>query len=244
MIILPRRRALFTEVSSWADWDELTEAGLASDDIFVCMMENPVDDSNELGQGGGFTGADLVGLNVGTVVGATGSPPSRAFAPSDAMTWTKEAFNAIVVGDSFTFVQKWTDYSDITSTYPAVFSLSTEQLWLNVNASSKLELSYTDQTTTGVPYAVVTTDSVPTTGPVYFAIWSDGSSVSFGFCTSKPTKLSDFDVGKRVVWAISADWDGAASGECCMASYSASGQPTGNLFYFVASKTCLIDNAS
>jgi len=98
-----------TPASSWASWDETSEAGIASDNIYVCMMENTSASTNETGQGGGgagLTGSDLVLTQVGGIPGATGSPPSRSVAIGDGFDPTTAAADAIVTGTDYTIIMK------------------------------------------------------------------------------------------------------------------------------------------
>lgn len=92
------------------------------------------------------------------------------------------------------------------------------------------------------------TSSTPnTTGDVYFAIWYDGTYLRWGFTDSgsKPTKWSDFTSTDRGSWTGSC---GYTSGDFTIIKFGARENTSAPLapsyYYFVCSKSVLIDNDS
>ena len=236
--------AVVSKTVSWADWDETAEIGLATEDTFVCLMENKVSGGNETGQGGGLSGADLVLTQNGNVAGASGSPPKRAFDNADDnMIWTDTAMQNWFGGDTFTLIEKVDTYADVTETEPNIWADGAEYCYVSVEAGSGLTILYKDGTTTSNA-VVITANNVPTTGTVYFYIWADGIDVRWGFSTTKANKLSDIAAGDRALLNIALDFTPASINGTGYAVSAGARRSDMNVHYIVASKLNLIDNSS
>lgn len=235
---------------TWDNWNEASEASLASTDIFVCLFEDPDAGDDETGQGGGLSGVDLVLTQVGTVAGATGSPPTRVLdGNDDHFLETTAAIDALIANanKTWTIIIKVTNMALGAADY--VFGLegagSAEALRCFVNAADNkiYFIPYQD----GVGDSRVTTDAAPTATTLYFAMWADGTVMRAGFTTTRPTKWSDFDAGKRIEFATNT---GDYSGETFNVANAIFADNTGgadadlDAYYLVMAKTCLIDNGS
>ncbi len=229
----------------WKSWGETSEATLASADIFVCLMEDTDAGDDETGQGGGLAGVNLVLTQAGNIAGMVGG--WRTFdGGDDEMTMTAAAVNALIcnANKTWTIVMKL-DNIDVTSTQQLHFrdTAGEEFISLGISGTSKLNL-YSEQDNSIDDEN--TTDSVSAATEYYFAIWADGTDMRYGFTTTRPTKYSDFDVGKRI---ISTDNTGDYVGED-FANSQHIGSQNGALFsaldlaYIVVAKICLIDNDS
>uniref|UniRef100_A0A6M3IPM2 Uncharacterized protein n=1 Tax=viral metagenome TaxID=1070528 RepID=A0A6M3IPM2_9ZZZZ len=228
-----------TPQQKWANWDESSEEGLASEDIFVSLMENTNASGNEIGQGGGLTGENLVLTQVGDVAGATGSPPKRAIdATDDRFTWTAAGIQNFLGGTTFTFIWKYDTFADNTATYPAILANGAQYMYIYVNPSSKLAIYYKDTDTTS-DGAVETTNSVPTTGNVYFYIWSDGTDINWGFSTTKKSNPDDIAAGDKAKITATPNFNVASVTSSNPISYSSS-KSAFNAYYFIASNTTLL----
>ena len=236
--------AVVSKTVSWAAWDESSESGLASNDTFVCLMENKVSGGNETGQGGGLSGVDLVLTQAGNVAGASGSPPKRIFDNvDDNMTWTTTAMQNWFSGTTFTLIEKVDTYADVTETKPNIWANGVEYCYVSVEAGSGLTIFYKDGTTTSNG-AVITANNVPTTGTVYFYLWADGIDVRWGFSTTKADKLSDIAAGDRALLNIALNFTPANIAGTGYAVSAGAERTNMNVHYIIASKLNLIDNSS
>ncbi|HDZ26267.1 hypothetical protein LCGC14_1594280 [marine sediment metagenome] len=255
MIILPRRRRLFTGIQSWADWDEKKESGLASDDTFVCLMENLSAGGNEVGQGGGLTGADLVLTQSGNIAGLSGGRRQMDGA-DDFFAMTTAALDTLISNPSerWTIVVKGTDIQTdaVNNNFLASFrnAGNTENIALRVDSANKLGHLY-DQDGAGQDF-LLTTDAMGTTTEYYTMIWADGTEkVRLGYATLKPTKWSDFAANDRKEVANAA-FTGDFSGETWDGTNHIGTGPNGagigcmvfKLDYVILSKLSFIDNSA
>jgi hypothetical protein len=90
-------------------------------------------------------------------------------------------------------------------------------------------------------------DDTPTIGAMYTYAWCDGSTTKGAFSTTKKTKLSQFGAGEVASIAAATNFSAVTFTSSSIGIYSndhTSGPVTGNLFYSVFSKACLVDNAS
>jgi len=233
---------------TWENWDELSESGLASDDIFVCLMSNVNAGGDETGEGGGLTGADLVLTEAGTLAGATGAPPTRDFdGTDDVLSMTTAAADALFGNANNT----WTIILKVTN-----LDLVTQDIFWKFDNSGATENIYCIQQADKIPDFTIEqdnvieieteTDALQAATTYYICLWTDGTVARCGYSTTKPTKWSDFAAGKRSEFSTNT---GAFSGETFDANsslmgLSAAGFCGGELYYVVIAKTCLIDNDS
>lgn len=235
------------EVNLWADWDETSEAGLASDDIFVCMMENINAGGDETGQGGGLAGANLVLTEAGGLAGATGTPPTRvADGIDDSLAFTTVALDALMMQNSaFTVIIKVTDLAIVSNDRFLYFRSAggTEQISIH-QSSTKLAVQVKEA---GTDESEITTDAFLVSTEYWIALWSDGTVLRAGFATSKPTKWSDFAANKRVQWTNNPGTftgDTWSTRRSLLTTGGGANFVAGDFSYFIIAKTCLIDNNS
>jgi len=253
-IIVPHRRRILRAGEAgaddpWASWDETSEAGLASDDIFVCFFENPSAGGDETGQGGGLSGSDLVLTQTGDVAGATGSPPKRYFdGTNDYFAFTKNLMYNTILGSTWTIIIKFTDYEWVSLGYWFGLVADNVNLFIrNDETASKPEWIVQDKDGVRQLNNMNTSDAIPGTGDVYIAAWQGaGHNVRAGFTVgSKPTKWSDFETTKRVEGSGSSDLtDSSVATFTGQIGFKDSYYWKGSMYYVVLSSTCLIDNDS
>lgn len=243
LLMVPKNRI------TWKTWEEDSEATLASDDIFVCFMENTNASGDETGQGGGLSGANLVLTESGTIAGATGTPPTRVLdGVNDYFTMTNAAVDALIgnTDNTWTIILK---VSTLTTTndYFMTFEQTGGDEFLRIyrtNVTGTLGF-YTSQD--DVAETKTTTNATLADTTYYIAFWTDGTTMRGGFTTTRPTKLSDFDEDELVEFETNT---GAFSGETFDAAqyifaYSSGVSPIAcKAYYTIISKTCLIDNNS
>lgn len=241
--------------TSWATWNETTEAGWGDGaNTFIVLAENVTAGGNEIGQGAGLSEADRTLTQAGTapgVPGATGSPPSRLLdGTSDHFTCTQALLDALI--------------SNANKTWSIIFKLHT------VTASSKVLLNLTGTGGEAIYIEIaagplnfrlqqdgaaaenkVTTDGVSQADDVYVCFWADGTEARAGFIDSgspngatKPTKWSDFNANDRVQFTI---YTGDFAGEAFDTAQYLFTLNVGYYFdcsayYMVFSKACLIVN--
>jgi hypothetical protein len=228
-----------TEV--WATWDESTEEGLATDDIFVALMENVNTGGNETAQGGGLSGVSLVLTQVGNISGATTTPRTRYFDHADDYM-TTATVQTLIGQPAWTWIMKVNLLAIGDNTYGCFFGVpGGDYLYLFLNgADNTLKLYLMDG-------GVLTVNTVSTVGTVstgiqWWAIWYDGTNIRWGFTTTRPTKLSDFNSNNRgsAAWA-SGRFTGTWSNVERPVGHNA--RPIyGYVYYVIMSKACLIDN--
>ncbi|MFH1522038.1 MAG: BspA family leucine-rich repeat surface protein, partial [archaeon] len=235
-----------TAQQDWADWDESSEVGLASDDIFVALMENTTAGGNETGLGGGLSGADLVLTQSGTVAGASGSPPTRVLDGSDDyFDTTTTSLDALLANDNktWTIIIKVKDLGLVTTDRFLYFAgeASNEIIAPYIDSTDKLIVAVSEN---NVDTSNLTTDSLLADTTYYMAIWADGTKLRAGFSTTKPTKWSDFDAGKRMEFStVTGDYAGNTFNEYTDLFTGASANALGGIAYYILmSKENLIEN--
>ena len=225
--------------NSWATWDETSEAGLASDDTFVVMEENINAGGSETGQGGGLTGADLVLSDVGTVDGATGSPPTRVNVAASGQAWTITALNAMFNTGTWTLIFK----ANVTS-------VGIHQYWCVLGAGAAGQngiTAYYYETNTftvsidqnGVNEAKAS-GAVAATGIQWVAVWATGGVLKAGIATTRPTVLADFSTVLTFTTNSGDMSAGNFATNLLVWKHPGGNGIVGNLYYMIASKLCLI----
>ena len=231
---------------TWANWDEAAESTLASDDIFVCLMENVNAGGDETGQGGGLTGANLVLTQSGNVAGATGSPPSRVLDGSDdCLKAPTGMLDALICNSNktWTIILKISNIT-IADDYFFYISDAAENELLNARIATNDTIITIEQDNTLENHQ--TTDAILTATTYYLALWADGTDMRYGFTTTRPTKWSDFDAGKRYLFLTNTgDYNGETFDHATYRDFfcaAASSYLACTAHYIVMAKTCLIDN--
>lgn len=234
----------------WVGWDETTEAGLASIDIFVCMMKNTSAGGDETGQGGGLTGANLVLTESGTLAGATGTPPSRVFdGTDDCLRVTTTFLDTLLANANKT----WTIIMKVSA-----LTLAGDRFWyFQDNGSTEICSGYINTTTfemagnieqDNTVEADLTVGNLSAATTYYICMWADGTKAYHGFTTTRPTKLSDFAANDRHLYTVNTgDFSGETFDHATYKEIGCSGASAFmgmTLHYIVMAKTCLIDNAA
>jgi hypothetical protein len=230
--------------TSWSNWDETTEAGWGSSNVFVALMENTSAGGNETGQGL-VTGADLVLTQSGNVAGASGN--SRWFdGANDYLSGTTTlTTTALKDRTSWTILMKLNTLnagSDISLCF-GLTSGASNHIYIEQNGGAMKVNAYDNG---NLRLGTATADTYPTAGDVYFAVWgSPGYNIRAGFTTTKPTKWSDFAATKRVEGTAAVTWAGTWSINHNFICYSAGSSCTNvRVYYVLLASECLIDNAS
>lgn len=233
----------------WASWNETTEAGLASSTEFVCIMENATAGGGEAGQGGGFSGGDLVFTPTGSIPGITGSPATRRISGGSAMRfdWTQAALETILkttaswsllwcildkpTPNGVQFLDLWDGGGNLIE-FGSFNANTTLAIYLQMTGS--LKWNWTN----------VGSDVLPTTGPIYFGVWKDAAYIRAGWSTSRFTKWSDLGANKRISLTDTAQFSAIGAGRRSPFGSAGAVAPDIKCRWFVASKRCLIDNAA
>lgn len=238
---------LLKKAFDWATWDETSEVTLADDNIFVCLMENVNNGGDETGQGGGLSSPNTVLTESGTLAGATGSPPTRDFdGTDDALTMTTSAVDALLGNNTWTIIVKVTNLDLVTNDTFFSFWDAASENGINCYITSTDTIFFSAEDG-NVNEGEQTTDSLAAATTYYIAMWSDGSVLRAGFSTTKPTKWSDFDAGKREEWStIVGSFDGVTfeAAQKIADNTGGTGELGGEIYYVVMAKTCLIDNSA
>lgn len=179
---------------SWAAWDESTEAGLQSSDIFVCFFEGGLA-ADETGQGGGLTGVDLVLTENGNVAATSGTPPKRHFdGTDDYFTLTETAVESLMLGGgTWTIILKCGGFENEAAHQGLLqlySSVSNDQIFIQVLNNETISFEIYDG---GVGVASYTTPAfTPTTGVIYIIAEYDGTTIRLGTTeTTKPDTWAD-----------------------------------------------------
>jgi len=238
MIIINAARKV--TYSPWEAWDETSESVLASDYTFVCLFENPSAGGDETGQGLGLSGSDLVLTQSGNVAGATGSPPYRSLDGSDDyFTATDNLFLQIGPGDYdgvFSIILKLANVNFADGDYFIYIIGDGNNYFYLKSDAGKLHFYWEDNSY--VHTNATTTNSFPTSGPLYlYIIGEGGSSNTAAFSTQKETSLSNIPAGNKV--SGSGAWSNISQlGANYIVGYSTSGQM--DAYYVVLSKLNLL----
>lgn len=198
-----------SERDKYLGWDEATEAGMASDNTFVCFMENTSASGNETGQGGGLTGDDLVLTNSGDVVGATGTPPYRYFVDTDADGMRYNAPANVIGGcSSWTIVMKFHRITDTNGGWLLSFMLdyNTPRMAFDMDSSRRLRLNWPS-----VGWSTVTSTGIPTDREIWVVAKADGGAhnLTLAWDDEKITDIADLPSGQV---STHASTDGDATG--------------------------------
>jgi len=227
-----------TPASKWASWNELSESGLASDDIYVAMMENTSAAGNETGQGGGLTGADLVLTQVGSIAGATGSPPSRYVSRTggDYFNLTTAAATSMITGTDYTLVMKC---HTITSNSSAAefYDAGRGHMVLGYTKCAGL---YCNGGGGGEVY-VDCAAQPSSSGDFYLFLTSKaGKALYAGWSLTKPTDLADIPANQKVSTSV-RNWSaGSWANRHSLAARTTAGSTTMYIYYVVLTKSEII----
>jgi len=190
----------------WAGWDETAEDTLASECIYVAMMENTVTGGGEIGQGSTLDETARTLSQAGSVPGATGSPPSRTMiASSTQYLQATDDLIGFLRNDTFTIILKW---DGGTSTGLCRFDM--DPTFYPTNKMGTFGFTRVVNGTAAAPFMLYCgVDGVNNPvyrnpgdatyfnsgGPWWHVLFSDGTTVYCGLKkgTTKPTALSDFD---------------------------------------------------
>ena len=240
--------------TSWATWDETTEAGWGdSANTFICLMENVAAGGNEIGQGAGLSEANRTLTQVGNVAGATGTPPSRyKNATTQYFTLLSAVPNLITGGGNWSVIVKSKLIAGKANSTPWSFFGAADHTYAMFDAAGKVQ--FRCQKDYGNPMDVLSTDAMTIDSTVnYTAMWYDGTYIRGGFIDSgsptpntKPTKWSDFNANDRGSVTTTINWTAGDFGISRFVGgyYSTSYLIEANMYYIIVLKTCLIDNAA
>ena len=184
-------------VVSWANWDEKTQGGLAGSDIYVCFGDASGAGDDDVGEGGGMTGANLVLVESGNIPAATGSPPYRQLTTASEQFYTPtQTLCALIKNQAdYTIVIKILDWADVATASPYILDWrGGATLRLNAgNTTQKLDFTYQGMAETA------SANNIPSSGVVYLAVWRKNGAVKAAFkAVTRPTKESDFAAGDTV----------------------------------------------
>lgn len=233
--------------ASWADWNETDEAGWGDAGTFISLFENTSAGGNETGQGGGLSGADLVLTQVGNVAGAVGSPLSRDLdGGDDYFHFTENLANVLAGQATWSVILRVADISTSNNWSEALFKVRGASDLIAINWSWGTALPLFRATKDGGGIIATQPSASDYTGTKYWAIWCDGTYVRGGYCSTKPTKWSDFAATARVSATSACQFtDGDFPTERKIGiNEDATHYPNCDLYYIVISASCLIDNAS
>ena len=244
---------------TWATWLEDSEANLSGGsqgaDINICFMEDPDAGDDEVSQGGGLTGADLVFTQAGNLAGATGSPPTRVFnGTNNNLTVTTPFLDGLIANANKT----WTIMAKLTD-----ITLAADNFWYLADAAGneliRLYLNGPGWEMAGaieedtVVEADITANGMSALTEYYVAMWADGTKVYHGFTTSgsgangQPTVLSDFAAGDRHLYTSkTGDFAGETFDHATQRTFMSVdiGFMAADVSYIAVSKVCLIDNGA
>lgn len=238
--------------STWADWNERTESGWGNEEerekTYICIFKNPAGNGGETGQCDGLAGADLnITYVSGTIAGATGNPPSRQAGTTLAMNWTEAAIETFFLDNTYTLIYKMKDVASVPigeERYICqIFGVgSADLITAYINEDEQLRVAVR----IGMDYKIndLIQNPIPSSGPVYVAIWSDGTYIRAGWAAKKPTKWSDFDENGRATVTDANTFTGFETTLNILGLNAADKGTNAKHFYIVASKECLIDNDS
>jgi len=181
--------------SRWANWDESSEASLASDDIFVALFEGGIGTS-EIGLGGGLSEANRT-LDDATndIAGVSGGYRQLVAASSQLFNWPTAASTLMIKNQAdFTIIIKTKDWTTVASAADPILKWDTTNFFITSSGATK-KLNFVYNPTAGGSN-VTSTNAMSETGVIYFAIWRKDGAVKAAFKeTIRPIKESDFAAG-------------------------------------------------
>lgn len=212
---------------SWQDWDEKSQYSLANDNTFVCLFDSFVSNGHDIGVGGGLTKDQLVYTKgYGTIAAAIGDKRSCT------------AGGGLYNGNCWTnFMSGKTVFTRIAK----VGNIARTNGYLSYRGS--YNYPYWDCTggASGITGSTVAT-VFPATGTFYLCEFADGTNGYVGWSTTRPKKLSDIPVNQRIITTPS-NVAGVQFYPNGAHTYQLLGNNSlsGDLYYEVWSKECLID---
>lgn len=175
---------------SWAAWDESSQTSLANDDIFVCFFDAGGIGDDDIGVGGGLSGASLVVTESGNVPAASAGYRQLTTASNQYFTWTQAAIESLIKNQAeWTIVLKIKDWSTVASASDVLILFSEVVLTSDNAAGGKLRFLIGTSD-------VNSTDVIANNATLYFAIWRKNGAVKAAWHTSRPTAESHFTAGK------------------------------------------------
>ena len=179
-LVVSRECLITSYDQTWADWDESSEASLASDQTFVCLMDNTVNGSNEIGTGGpSLTSIQRTLTSVNAVPGATGNPPRRHTATPRHFIFNDGLRSAMLTSSRWTIVAKVARIN----TNGWILDVTTSRGTLRLNANGMIYFS-----------GGVVTTAAPQNTPFYVFFSYDGDNLRYGWSLNKPIDNRTFIV--------------------------------------------------
>ena len=228
---------------NWATWNETDEGAIATDNIFVVLMENTSAGGNETGQGGGLSEADRTLTQTGSIAGAVGSPLTRQFDTNKWMTITNNLAN-FICESTYTIIMKWNTISDVDGegTMLRITEAYNDTIITIGISPARQPYINTDSTSTDKP-----ANTPLTTGDVYIIAQADNShNLMFGWNVTKPTRWSDVISAQKVDTGGLGDLSGETAGVgthhigTALPSNNAALQITAKLQYIILANTTLL----
>ncbi len=176
----------FLASSIWAAWDEMAEATLATQNIFIALFENPNSGGNEVGMGGPphWDPADRTLIQTGNVPGAIGTPPSRACLQSQYFTSTTIVAD-MLTGVRFSAMNKITIIPTKTNGWLCSYVASSVSADINANGSWYLSGNYISTL-------------APTGQPVWFFLGYNNGVVYLGWSTARPLTWAGIPANQKI----------------------------------------------
>jgi hypothetical protein len=250
MKIMPRKSLAFRGGSAgtpWDDWDEAAQAAIKNS--FLVMFDSESANDDEIGVGYGLSGADATLTCTSTIPAASGTPPRRYIAGADYFSFAVPIFQILNNATAFTMILKANWHTIGGNNNLLVAEGTNFRLGLQYHTTNKFSGSiiFSDGTyyygvNSGGTLASTNSLTVDTT--YYLCLWYDGTNIRTGFATTKPTKLSDFSSGDYGVQAESGNSlyvSDLSTHNGLTADYGYQATDI-DLYYFLLSPTCLIDN--
>ena len=221
----------------WNAWTEDAQSTLASQDILPYFHDATGLGEDDVGQGGGLSGANLILTESGNVPGSSTSPPYRQLtqASSQFFTPTAAALNAMLLGQAeFTIIVKMADQSTHTN-FP--YDLRTDagnhnRVAVNITATRTL-------TCNAGAEAKTTVGTVPDSGTVYIASWRKGGVTKHGFSATRPTSEASFEANNMVTMDEASVITGTTFASIFDFYHVSTYYLTAKAYYIVIAKTCL-----
>lgn len=221
--------------TSWSNWDGVTESGWG-DDEWISLCESGAS-QNETAMCPSMSGAELVMTQAGAIAAATGSPPTRYVDRSggDYFSVHQSVVNRLN-GKTFTYIA----YCNQLSVHGGILEFYDGTRHLFVDTDGRF---YTSGYTTNSDVSWASSPTTPT-GNIYFVLFDDGTNTYWGWCTTKPTKLSDIPSTQRVSKTSIDGTQSGSSRKAVLGSDSTSTSVKIYGYYVLVSDECLIDTTS